>query len=112
MGLIYNAMTQGMQCLEAICEEAPARVDGVHPTGDRGSGTCGPCRRAGCAHKKLDFIIVDQESIGGTVLQLPTAENRDDPAGRVAAVWKIEGDRGEQGGAAREVARRSSRAVG
>jgi thioredoxin reductase/NAD-dependent dihydropyrimidine dehydrogenase PreA subunit len=71
MGLIYNAMTQGMQCLKAITSKAPARVAGVHQLIIVGAGPAGLACGLAALEAKLDFAVVDQESIGGTVLQYP-----------------------------------------
>ena len=71
MGLIYNAMTQGLQCMRGILKEPPAKVDGVHQVVIIGAGPAGIAASLAALEAKLDFVTLDQESIGGTVLQFP-----------------------------------------
>lgn len=71
MGLIYNAMTQGLQCLKAVTSSPPAKVDGVHQLVIVGAGPAGLAAALGALEAKLDFVLVDQESVGGTVLHYP-----------------------------------------
>ncbi len=71
MGLIYNAMTQGLQCLKALASSAPPRADGVHQVAIVGAGPAGLAAALGALDAKLDFVLLDQESVGGTVLQYP-----------------------------------------
>ncbi len=71
MGLIYNAMTQGLQCIRAITAKPPAKADGVHQLAIVGAGPAGLACALGALEAKLDFVIVDQESAGGTVLHYP-----------------------------------------
>ncbi len=71
MGLIYNAMTQGLQCASAILKAPPAKIDGVHQLVIVGAGPAGFATALAALEAKLDFVIVDQESLGGTVLHYP-----------------------------------------
>lgn len=71
MGLIYNAMTQGLQCMRHIAQSAPPRIDGVHQVVIVGAGPAGLAASVAALDAKLDFVTLDQESIGGTVLQYP-----------------------------------------
>jgi thioredoxin reductase len=71
MGLIYNAMTQGLQCMEALLKAPPAKADGVHQLVIVGAGPAGLAAALAALEAKLDFVIVDQESVGGTVLHYP-----------------------------------------
>ena len=71
MGLIYNAMTQGLQCMKAILQQPPAKSDGIHQLAIVGAGPAGLAAALAALEAKLDFVIVDQESVGGTVLQYP-----------------------------------------
>lgn len=71
MGLIYNAVTQALQCVEGIAKNAPAKVDGVHQLLIVGAGPAGLAASLGAVAAKLDYVTVDQESIGGTILQYP-----------------------------------------
>ena len=71
MGLIYNAMTQAMQCMTAIRRSLPAKVDGVHQVFIVGAGPAGIAASLSAMEGKVDFVTVDQESLGGTVLHYP-----------------------------------------
>jgi thioredoxin reductase/NAD-dependent dihydropyrimidine dehydrogenase PreA subunit len=71
MGLIYNAMTQGLQCMRNIVQAAPPRVPGVRQVVIVGAGPAGLAASVAALDAKLDFVTLDQESIGGTVLQYP-----------------------------------------
>ena len=71
MGLIYNAMTQGMQCVEAILRDSPRRVDGIHQLVIVGAGPGGLAASLAALEAKLDFVTLDQDSVGGTVLHYP-----------------------------------------
>ena len=71
MGLIYNAMTQGLQGVRAIVAQAPAKSEGIHQLAIVGAGPAGIAAALGALEAKLDFVIVDQESVGGTVLHYP-----------------------------------------
>lgn len=71
MGLIYNAMTQGLQCMKAILKQPAPSADGVHQLAIVGAGPAGLAAALAALEAKLDFVIVDQESVGGTVLQYP-----------------------------------------
>jgi ferredoxin len=71
MGLIYNAMTQALQCVTALKKDLPAKVDGVHQLFIVGAGPAGIAASLSALEAKLDFVTVDQESLGGTVLHYP-----------------------------------------
>jgi thioredoxin reductase/ferredoxin len=71
MGLIYNAMTQGLQCMKAIAKAPPSKSTGVHQVAIVGAGPAGLAAALGALEAKLDFVVLDQESVGGTVLQYP-----------------------------------------
>lgn len=71
MGLIYNAMTQGLQCMRGIVKDAPPRMPGVYQVVIVGAGPAGLAASLLALESKLEFVTVDQESIGGTVLQFP-----------------------------------------
>lgn len=71
MGLIYNAMTQALQCMTAIRKDLPAKVDGVHQLFIVGAGPAGIAASLSAMEGKIDFVTVDQESLGGTVLHYP-----------------------------------------
>jgi thioredoxin reductase/NAD-dependent dihydropyrimidine dehydrogenase PreA subunit len=71
MGLIYNAMTQGLQCMRSILKSPPPRAAGVHQVAIVGAGPAGIAAALAALEAKLDFVIVDQDSVGGTVLHYP-----------------------------------------
>ncbi len=71
MGLIVNAMTQALQCLDAIRADPPPRTEGVHQLVIVGAGPAGMAASLSAMEGGLDFVCVDQESLGGTVLQYP-----------------------------------------
>lgn len=71
MGLIYNAMTQALQCLDKIVSSPPPKVDGVHQVAIVGAGPAGMAATLSAQAAGLDYVTLDQESIGGTVLQYP-----------------------------------------
>ncbi len=71
MGLIRNAVTQGVQAIESIC-----KLDGIG-RGDRldlviiGAGPAGIGASLAAKSRKLRFATVEQESLGGTVSHYP-----------------------------------------
>ena len=71
MGLIYNAMTQALQCMDSIVKRSPPKIDGVHQVAIVGAGPAGIAASLGAMKAKLDYVTLDQESIGGTVLHYP-----------------------------------------
>ena len=71
MGLVYNAMTQALQCVEGLASKAPPAQPGVHQLVIVGAGPAGIAAGLAAKHAGLDFVMVDQESIGGTVLHYP-----------------------------------------
>jgi thioredoxin reductase (NADPH) len=71
MGLVYNAMTQAMQAMDGITRAPPPRVEGVHQLVIVGAGPAGLAASLAAKKAGLDFVTVDQESLGGTVLHYP-----------------------------------------
>ena len=71
MGLVYNAMTQALQCVEGLRGSVPDPVEGVHQVLIVGAGPAGIAAGLACKEAGLDFLVVEQESIGGTVLHYP-----------------------------------------
>ena len=71
MGLIRNAVEQGRKALESI-----AKLDGL---GDRkmldlvivGAGPAGIAASLGAMEKKMRFVTIEQDSLGGTVAHFP-----------------------------------------
>ena len=71
MGLIYNAMTQALQCMDEIRRAPRSRISGVHELLIVGAGPAGLAASLSALEAEMDFVTVDQESIGGTVLHYP-----------------------------------------
>lgn len=71
MGLIYNAMTQGLQCMRSILKAPPPKEKGIHQVVIVGAGPAGLAAALAALEAKLDFVLVDQDSVGGTVLHYP-----------------------------------------
>jgi len=71
MGLIRNAVEQGRQAMDSI-----ARLDGIGK-GDRldvviiGAGPAGFAATLAAKEKKLRYVTLEQESLGGTVFGFP-----------------------------------------
>ncbi|MBE9567534.1 MAG: NAD(P)-binding domain-containing protein [Proteobacteria bacterium] len=77
MGLIRNAVRQGVEAVDSIC-----RIDGVGSRNDKGNGDvidlvivgAGPAGIAAslaAKDKNLDFVTLEQDSLGGTVSHYP-----------------------------------------
>jgi thioredoxin reductase (NADPH) len=71
MGLVYNAMTQALQAMETLAKAPPPRVEGVHQLVIVGAGPAGIAASLAAKKAGLDFVTVDQEALGGTVLHYP-----------------------------------------
>lgn len=71
MGLVYNATTQALQCVSAIRKSPPAKVDGVHQLVVVGAGPAGLAATLSAMEGKLDVVLVDQDTLGGTVTHYP-----------------------------------------
>lgn len=71
MGLIYNAMTQALECMSGLRRSVPPAAPGVHQLVIVGAGPAGLAASLAALEAKLDFVTVDQEAMGGTVLQYP-----------------------------------------
>lgn len=74
MGLIRNALAQGRQAVDAIQRKgragSPAHLDLVIV----GAGPAGFAASLGAKAHKLQFVTVEQESLGGCVFQYPRAK--------------------------------------
>ena len=71
MGLIRNAVTQGVQAVESIC-----KLDGIGSKDKLdlviiGAGPAGIGASLAAISAKLDFVTIEQESLGGTVSHYP-----------------------------------------
>ena len=74
MGLIRNAVTQGVEAVDAIC-----KLDGIKQGKGNavidlvivGAGPAGIGATLAAKDKKLNFVTLEQDSIGGTVAHYP-----------------------------------------
>jgi thioredoxin reductase (NADPH) len=71
MGLIRNAIEQGRQALESITRLDGFGVGGRHDLVIVGAGPAGIAASLGAMKAKLDFITLEQDSLGGTVAHFP-----------------------------------------
>ncbi|RMG30393.1 MAG: 4Fe-4S dicluster domain-containing protein [Gammaproteobacteria bacterium] len=71
MGLIRNAVEQGRQALEAIAANGRRGGGEVLDLMIVGAGPAGLAASLGALEKKLRFVTVDQETVGGTVSHFP-----------------------------------------
>jgi len=70
MGLIRNAFEQGKQCIETL----PRSKDKLHDVLDVLIVGCGPAGLSCAMQAKregLDYLVVERDGVGGTVLQYP-----------------------------------------
>lgn len=75
MGLIYNAVTQALQCMDGIRRRLPRPVEGVHQLAIVGAGPAGLAASLSALEHRLDFVTIEQSGdIGGTVLKFPRAK--------------------------------------
>lgn len=70
MGLIRNALMQGQQAVEAIAQ-ARTRIPGAIDLFIVGAGPAGLAGCLAAKHQGLDYVAVEQESLGGAVFQYP-----------------------------------------
>lgn len=76
MGLIRNAVTQGVQAVDSISKlgsikKGKGKADGVIDLVIVGAGPAGIGASLAAKEKKLDFVTLEQDSIGGTVSHYP-----------------------------------------
>lgn len=74
MGLIRNAVTQGrevMGYLSCLLRSGEGKREGLYDTVIVGAGPAGISASLAAVKYKLKFVTVEQEEIGGTVLQYP-----------------------------------------
>lgn len=74
MGLIRNAVTQGVQAVDSICKLdsiKKGKGNGVMDLVIVGAGPAGIGASLAAKDKKLDFVTLEQDSIGGTVSHYP-----------------------------------------
>lgn len=72
MGLIKNAIEQGKQAMENIIETIePASSSNVFDVIIIGAGPAGFAAALKAHEKKIRYLVVEQDSLGGTVFQFP-----------------------------------------
>ena len=71
MGLIRNAVEQGRQALESIVKLDGFGTSGQHDLVIIGAGPAGIASSLGAMQAKLDFVTLEQDSLGGTVAHFP-----------------------------------------
>jgi thioredoxin reductase len=70
IGLIRNSMRQGMQCIEAIAAK-PQKNTAAYDVIIIGAGPAGLGATLQAAAKKLRYLTLEQNDVGGTVLKYP-----------------------------------------
>ena len=71
MGLIRNAIEQGRQAIEAICQRNGVGTDEDLDVLIVGAGPAGFAASLAAQERKLRFVTLEQESLGGAVFQYP-----------------------------------------
>lgn len=71
MGLIRNAIEQGRQALDNIAKQLGNPQPGVRDVLIVGAGPAGFAAALAAKERKLDFAIIEQDSLGGTVFTFP-----------------------------------------
>ncbi len=71
MGLIRNAIEQGRQAIEAVAKLAGKRNGKAHDVVIVGAGPAGISASLAAMERKLDYVTIEQDSLGGTVASFP-----------------------------------------
>lgn len=71
MGLIRNAVEQGRQAIDSIRKLKGFGVAGQHDLVIIGAGPAGIAASLGAKEAKMDFVTLEQDSLGGTVAHFP-----------------------------------------
>ena len=71
MGLIRNAIEQGRQAMECIVEKVDGTRNGCLDVVIVGAGPAGIAASLAAKQHKLNFVTMDQDSLGGTVASFP-----------------------------------------
>lgn len=73
MGLIRNAVTQGRQTIQNIAKTlaVPVKTPGVHDVAIIGAGPAGIAAALQAKKEGLDYLLLDQEEVGGAILTYP-----------------------------------------
>ena len=70
MGLIRNAIEQGRQAMQSIAA-LRAKRSGVHDVVIVGAGPSGIAASLAAMERRLDFVTIEQDSLGGAVASFP-----------------------------------------
>lgn len=73
MGLIKNALEQGRQAVESVVRTRPRRKDALDLV-IVGAGPAGFAASLAATQRKLRFVTIEQDSLGGCVFQYPRAK--------------------------------------
>jgi thioredoxin reductase/NAD-dependent dihydropyrimidine dehydrogenase PreA subunit len=73
MGLIKNALEQGRQAVDSIIRSMPRRK-GALDLAIIGAGPAGFAASLAAKQKNLNFVTIEQDSLGGCVFQYPRAK--------------------------------------
>jgi thioredoxin reductase len=71
MGLIRNAIEQGRQAMEAIAAGVAGKNGNARDVVIVGAGPSGIAASLAAKERKLDFVTIEQDSLGGTVASFP-----------------------------------------
>lgn len=71
MGLIRNAVTQGVQVIEAIAKRERASESGGYDVVIVGAGPAGIAAALAAKARKLSYVVLEQDELGGTIAHYP-----------------------------------------
>jgi len=71
MGLIANSINQGRQAMETIEEKSKKIKGNDYDVAIIGSGPAGFCASLYALEKKMKYVTIEQDSLGGTVANFP-----------------------------------------
>jgi thioredoxin reductase (NADPH) len=71
MGLIRNAIEQGRQAMESIAASVQGKRGDAHDVVIVGAGPSGIAASLSAKEHKLNFVTIEQDSLGGTVASFP-----------------------------------------
>lgn len=71
MGLIRNAVTQGLECAEALASRRGKCADGAVEVAIVGAGPAGLATALACRKAGLSFRLLEQDTVGGTIAHYP-----------------------------------------
>jgi thioredoxin reductase len=74
MGLIRNALAQGRQAVDAIQRKRRTAIPGQLDLVIVGAGPAGFAASLAAKSHKMQFVTIEQESLGGSVFQYPRAK--------------------------------------